>query len=75
MAGGARVAGVVGDPVLARAEGAALLSRAATREANIRAYNDVFRLVAALAAAVTLFLALLTWRRARRARAAAKASS
>ncbi|HIV76466.1 MFS transporter [uncultured Sphingomonas sp.] len=71
-AGGARVSGVVGDSTLARAEGAALLSQAATREANIRAYNDVFRLVAVLAAAVTLFLALLTWRRARRARAAAK---
>lgn len=72
-AGGARVSGVVSDPTLARAEGSALLSQAATREANIRAYNDVFRLVAATAAAVTMFLALLTWRRTRRARAAAKA--
>lgn len=45
----ASLASAIGDPVLQGAQGAALLAQAMTREANILAYNDVFRLVAVLA--------------------------
>ena len=37
------------DPVLRGAEGAALLGQSLAQEANILAYNDVFRLVTMLA--------------------------
>jgi len=46
---GASVAGVIGDPTLTNAEGAALLARTVAREANILAYNDVFLLIGVLA--------------------------
>jgi hypothetical protein len=72
QAGGAAVARVVGDPALRQAEGAAILSQTATREANILAYADVFRLVAVLAAATFGYLFFLLARRGwreRRARA------
>jgi MFS family permease len=70
-AGGAGVARVVGDPALRAAEGGALLSQTATREANVLAYNDTFRLIAVLAALTTLYLAFLLARRNWRARRAA----
>ncbi|WP_034158759.1 MFS transporter [Sphingomonas sp. ERG5] len=70
-AGGAGVARVVGDPTLRAAEGGALLSQTATREANVLAYNDTFRLIAVLAALTTLYLAFLLARRSWRARRAA----
>ena len=63
---------VLTDPTLRSAEGAALLSRQITREANILAYDDVFRLVAILAAMTTLYLALLLIRRDIHARRAAR---
>lgn len=69
-AGTGAVGRVIGDPALARAEGAVLLGQAATREANVLAYNDVFRLVSALAAATTFYLGFLIWRRKRRERRA-----
>lgn len=47
--GSGAVAGVVGDPTLRTAEGAALLSQQVTREAHILAYNDVFMLIGVLA--------------------------
>jgi len=68
QAGAAGVGRVVGDPTLRSAEGAALLSQATTREANVLAYNDVFRLVAVLAALTFLYLFFLLVRRAIRAR-------
>ncbi|HEX4271460.1 MAG TPA: hypothetical protein VHZ32_08740 [Rhizomicrobium sp.] len=43
------VAGALPDPGLRGAEGAALLGQSMAQEANILAYNDVFRLVAVLA--------------------------
>jgi MFS family permease len=46
---GAAVSGVIGDPTLTSAEGAALLARTVAREANILAYNDVFLLIGILA--------------------------
>jgi MFS family permease len=56
---------VATDPqVVARiqAQGAARLFQAATREATILAFNDVFRFVALLAVAVALFLCCLVLR-------------
>jgi hypothetical protein len=57
----------VADPVLRNAQGAAQLAQLARREANVRAFNDVFALSGALALAFLgwmLYLALLAaWRR------------
>ena len=71
--GSGAVGGVVGDPALRSAQGATLLSQAATREANVLAYNDTFRLIALLAALTTAFLAALLLRRHRLERRAARA--
>ena len=49
-----QVSGVLGDPTLRTAEGAALLSQRVTREANVLAFNDVFLVISILA--VLLFL-------------------
>jgi hypothetical protein len=50
LAGSAqRFGAVVSDPSLRTAEGAALLSQQATREANVLAYNDVFLVIAIMA--------------------------
>jgi len=68
QAGGAGVGRVVGDPVLRAAEGGALLSQAATREANVLAYGDVFRLIALLSGLTFAYLLALMVRRAIRAR-------
>lgn len=68
QAGSAGVARVVGDPTFRQAEGGALLSQTATREANILAYNDVFRLIAGLAAMTFAYLAFLLTRRRLRER-------
>ncbi|MGP7794730.1 MFS transporter [Sphingomonas sp. CLY1604] len=75
QAGGAAVSRVVGDPALRSAEGGAILSQAATREANVLAYDDVFRLVAVLAALTFCYLVFLIIRRARRERRAALAET
>jgi hypothetical protein len=54
------------DPARRQAQGAQLLSQQVTREANILAYNDVFLLIAALAAVAFCYLAgrwlYLKWR-------------
>jgi hypothetical protein len=69
QAGAGGVARVIGDPALARAEGGALLSQTATREATILAYDDVFRLISLLAGATFAYLLfLLTRRHVREAR-------
>ena len=50
LAGNAQqVGGVVVDPTLRSAEGAALLSAKVTREANVLAFNDVFLVISVLA--------------------------
>jgi len=46
---GQQLTGVLADPTLRSAEGAALVSQRVTREANILAYNDVFLVIAILA--------------------------
>lgn len=58
-AGSAAVSGVVGDPALRSAEGATLLARAVSREANILAFNDVFLLVGILAAGAVVWSYLI----------------
>jgi MFS family permease len=70
--GGAAVGRVVGDPALARAEGSALLAQATTREANVLAYGDVFRLIAMLAGITSGYLWFLLMRRNWRERRAAR---
>ncbi|GAA0676917.1 MFS family permease [Sphingomonas insulae] len=75
QAGGAAVSRVVGDPALRSAEGGAILSQTATREANVLAYDDVFRLIAVLAALTFCYLLFLMIRRARRERRAALAGN
>lgn len=52
---GAALAGTVADPALRSAQGVASLGAAATREANILAYNDVFLLISVVA------IATLAW--------------
>ncbi|MDE8650889.1 MFS transporter [Novosphingobium album (ex Liu et al. 2023)] len=54
-AGSGAVGGVIGDPALRGAEGAALLAQQVAREANILAYNDVFLLVGILSLLVLLW--------------------
>lgn len=49
----------VTDPVLGAAQGTAMLQQVTTREANARAYNDIFRLNAAIA---FVFLLWCLWR-------------
>jgi MFS family permease len=44
-----RLGGVITDPALRTAEGAALVGQQVTREANVLAYNDVFLVIAVLA--------------------------
>lgn len=60
----------VTDPVLAGAQGTALLQQVTTREANVRAYNDIFRLNAAIA---FVFLLWCLWRGGAQMRAARNA--
>ncbi len=60
-AGAGRVAGVVGDPALRSAEGAALLAQQVAREANILAFNDVFLLVGVLAALTAVWGYAIRW--------------
>lgn len=62
---GGAYARVLGDPALRQAQGVAQLGRQVTREANILAYNDVFQLIALLAA-VALVLVVRRWLHLRR---------
>jgi MFS family permease len=69
--------GVIADPVLRAAQGTALLGQIARREANVRAFNDVFALSGALAVAFlvwSLYLAVLAAIRKPKADAAAAAA-
>jgi MFS family permease len=60
-AGGGAIAGVVGDPALRNAQGAAILAQQVAREANILAFNDVFLLVGVLAILVALWGFGIRW--------------
>ena len=50
------LAGIIDDPGQRGIQGAALLGQKLTAEANILAYNDVFRLVAVLAVIISGYL-------------------
>lgn len=68
---------VISDPVQRAAQGTALLAQIARREANVRAFNDVFALtglVAVLFLCWLLFVAVRAALRERRAAAAAAAN-
>lgn len=58
------LAGQVSDPALRAAQGAAALAQVTRREANVRAYNDVFSLSGRLALAFLAWLLLLSLRTA-----------
>lgn len=60
-AAGGSIVGVVGDPVLRNAQGAALLARQVAQESNVLAFNDVFMLVGILAMVATLAGLLIRW--------------
>ncbi len=53
---GAALGGALMDPALRNAQGVAALGAAATREANILAYNDVFLLIALVAVGTLLWM-------------------
>lgn len=57
-AGAGAVSNVIVDPALRTAQGGAQLSQAVTREANILAFADVFRLVAGIAFANACYLGI-----------------
>jgi hypothetical protein len=63
LAGGAgTLSGVIGDPALRNAQGAALLNVLISREANVLAFNDVFLLIGVLALLVLLWGFLIQFR-------------
>ncbi len=59
QAGAGAIAGAVTDPAARSGQGGGLLFQALTREANILAFNDVFRVVALLALLTALYVAYL----------------
>ena len=62
QAGTSTVASALPDPALRTAEGAALLGQGLNAEANIQAFDDVFRLVAILAFLTAVFVIYgITW--------------
>ncbi|MBU1375072.1 MAG: MFS transporter [Alphaproteobacteria bacterium] len=75
QAGAQGLSGAITDPVARAAQGAGALGQALVREANILAFNDVFRLVAALAVLTALYVIYIrvfnTIRRRRAAQGAA----
>lgn len=56
QAGAGALSGALSDPALRNAEGGALLGQSLAQEANILAYNDVFRLVTFLALATAAYV-------------------
>lgn len=63
QAGASALAGSIGDPAARSSQSLAALGAAATRQANVLAYNDVFLVIAWLAALVLAWLALTEcWR-------------
>lgn len=59
QAGAQGVSGVLVDPAARTAQGAGALGQALVREANILAFNDVFRLVAILALLTAIYVAYI----------------
>ncbi|WP_296267855.1 MFS transporter [Pseudomonas sp. UBA6562] len=70
QSGGASYAGQFADPALRTEVGTRLLANAATREANVLAYNDVFMLIGGVAILTLLWISLRSlwvWYSTRRA--------
>jgi hypothetical protein len=61
-----QVSGVITDPALRTAEGAALVGQRVTREANVLAYNDVFLVIAIIAFLLVLWGVAIELRMRRR---------
>jgi len=61
QAGAAQLSGTLGDPTWRAASGAGLLAQQVSREANILAFNDVFRLIAVLAVLALLWGLYIRW--------------
>jgi MFS family permease len=66
---------VITDPALRSAQGLALLAQIAKREANVRAFNDVFALTGVLAVVFLLWSLFATVRAARRTKMAEAAAA
>lgn len=66
---------VVADPVQRAAQGTAQLGQTVRREAAVRAFNDVFALIGALALAYLGWMLLRAWRTLRATRRAATATA
>jgi hypothetical protein len=69
LQGSGRYLGIILDPLLRTAQGSTALSQRVAIQANVLAYNDVFRLISILAAITTLLLVYLVlhrWRLAHR---------
>lgn len=58
QSGGSGYAGIIADPSLRSEVGTRLLANAATREANVLAYNDVFMLIGTIAVLTMLWILL-----------------
>ncbi|MGN8261960.1 MFS transporter [Pseudomonas sp. SMSB3] len=56
--GGAGYAGVIADPALRHEAGLRALASAATREANVMAYNDVFMLIGSIAVLTMIWITI-----------------
>ncbi len=62
QSGGAGYGGIIADPALRSEAGMRLLASAATREANIMAYNDVFVLIGCIAILTMIWICIRgTW--------------
>lgn len=70
---GGRLGSLILDPNLRAAMGASSLAQRVTSEANVLAYNDVFRLVAIIAALTTLLLSIVVLNRRHAAHVAQQA--
>lgn len=56
QSGGSAVGGVIADPDQRTLQGIRSLATAATREANVLAYNDVFMLIAVIAVLTMIWI-------------------
>jgi MFS family permease len=60
QSGGSAVGSLIADPSLRNLQGIRSLATAATREANVLAYNDVFMLIAVVAVLTMIWISLRT---------------
>ena len=58
QSGGSAVSGLITDPNLRNLQGIRSLANAATREANVLAYNDVFMLIAVIAVLTMIWISI-----------------